>query len=142
MIDTLKVGIVTALDANKCAVRIKYDDLPSEYVTNWLPVLQRGVGEYATYDLPNIGDQVLVCHLPNGEEEGFCVGAIPSDSQQPGITGMRAIKFGAGSVVLEGESAAVIINAGGGMSITGAVNITGNVIVSGTVTAAHFIEAN
>lgn len=134
MLDSIRVGVVVARDEAACAVRVNYDDV--DLVSAWLPVVQRGVGAFATYDLPNLGDQVVCVHPESGPEEGVCLGAIYSDAQSPAASGagLKAIRFGAGSVEIESGAASITIVAGGG------VEITGNVVVHGTVTAVEFLQ--
>ena len=67
-------------------VRVELPDtVTSSLVTAWLPVLCRRACADLTYDLPDIGDQVLCVFLPIGLEQGFVAGSM-FGKQSPPVT--------------------------------------------------------
>lgn len=144
MIELIRVGQVVSVDAGACTARVHFDDLGM--VSAALPVLQPAAGPRAAYILPNVGDQVLCAFLGNGEEQGFVVGSLYSDSDAPPESGADSwyIEFaGGGGLKYVGASSELTIDANGGVEITaGLVTINGNLRVEGQITASGIIQGN
>jgi phage baseplate assembly protein V len=70
--------VVTELDPDKATVRCKFND--SDGLTSyWLRVLHHKTHQDKSYWMPDIGEQVLCICLPNGQEQGFMLGAFYSE---------------------------------------------------------------
>lgn len=74
----MKIGIVSAIDPAKCAVRVKFPD-NDEVLSYWLPVVQPKTLKDRFYFMPDVDEQV-VCLLDEHGEAGVVLGAIYSDA--------------------------------------------------------------
>lgn len=88
----VRVGIVTAADADKVMVRVTFDDLSSDdtegLLSDWLPVIQHGSTADSGYWLPNVGAQVIVAMQSNALECGYVIGTVYNDEDVPEASGV------------------------------------------------------
>lgn len=78
----LRVGKISAINYEEGKARVVYDDKDG-MVTPELPFLSPG----GIYDMPAVGDMVLVAHLPNGPAAGVIIGKFFNINNVP-------VKFG------------------------------------------------
>jgi phage baseplate assembly protein V len=130
-----RTGVVVARRSGKTGpqVRVSY---PDRGVTSaWLPCAQRDTIGSQDFNLPRLGEHVLVQHMANGPERGVVVGCIFNErvsSPVPGNPDMRQVIFDDGTLVNYDPGAKkMTIVAVGDVDLT-AVNV--NVIASGKVT--------
>lgn len=143
MISLIRVGPVVSINSGACSARVYFDDLGM--VSAELPIVQAGCGEFQTYSLPNVGDQVLCAFLDSGQEAGFIVGSIYSDEDKPDKSGagLRYVKFAdGGGLEYDAGASKLSIDAAGGVAITGNVSVTGNIHATGNITAAGIVQGN
>lgn len=90
MAQMIRVGFVNARQPEKMRVKVTLRDTTSaELVTDWLPVLcPRACGDLS-YDLPDIGDQVLCLFLSYGLVQGFVLGAMYGGQTPPVQSGEK-----------------------------------------------------
>lgn len=139
---TIRVGKVSAVDYEKGTVAVVYADRDSS-VTAAIPMLS------SRYDLPDVGDQVLVLHLSNGAEAGVVLGRFYSDKNLPKENGKGIFRIDFdrdGTAYLRCESKAVKIKGDtvtidGNLIVTGNINVSGSVTVGGGVTAGGDVVA-
>ncbi|MDR1349369.1 MAG: phage baseplate assembly protein V, partial [Zoogloeaceae bacterium] len=75
----IRIGRVVAVDPAAARCRVKSGELETEF----LPWLERRMGETRDWDPPTIGEQVMVLS-PSGEVAGGIVlTGIPSDASPP-----------------------------------------------------------
>lgn len=133
---TIRVGKVSSVDYEKGTVAVVYADRDSS-VTAALPMLS------TRYDLPDVGDQVLVLHLSNGAEAGVVLGRFYSDKNLPKENGKGIFRIDFdrdGTAYLRCESKAVRIK-GDTVTIDGNLIVTGSINVSGSITAGGDVVA-
>lgn len=154
-----RVGIVIERRTGKSGpqVRLQYPD--RRVASAWTPIAQRNTVGSKDYNLPELGERVLVLHLANGPERGVVVGCIFNESvsaMPQGNPDNRQVTFRDGTVVEYDPGAkAMKINAAGSMSITaaspltitapevtltGPMRITGNVEIVGNLKVEGDIE--
>lgn len=80
--DIFRIGTVSSIHPDRHKVRVKFADKDG-LVSNELPVLIRGSLKNKMQYLPDVGELVLCAFLPNGEEEGFVLGAFYSEADLP-----------------------------------------------------------
>jgi phage baseplate assembly protein V len=125
-------------------VRVHY---PDRGVTSaWMPAGQRGTVGHKDYSLPELGERMLIAHLPNGPERSVAICAVFNEAvsaPMPADENTRHVEFRDGTTVdyTPGDKA-MTIKAAGTLSITteGAVTlmapdlaITANVRIIGNV---------
>jgi phage baseplate assembly protein V len=93
--------------------------------------------------LPDIDEHVICIFLPNGNAQGFCIGAFYSAEDTPPISNpdKRLIQFADGSSVEHDRSSStmtidckgpIIIKAAGNVTVTGDVTANGISLVNHT----------
>ena len=80
--DTIRIGKISSVDYDNGMAKVVYTDRDN-MVTAYLPVLSL-TGEYR---MPNINDEVLVCHLSNGTSAGVIVGKFWDADNKPAVSG-------------------------------------------------------
>jgi len=80
----IRVGKVTAIDTKKHQARVLFDDKPST-VSYWLDIIVRNTLRNKDYELPDIDEQVICLFLPNGNAQGFILGATYNTKDLPPI---------------------------------------------------------
>lgn len=76
----IKVGRISTLNKLKGTCRVLFDD-KDNLVSDELCIMT-----YVNLEKLKIGDQVLCIFLPNGVQNGFCLGEFYSDINIPGGT--------------------------------------------------------
>jgi len=119
MADEIRIGRISSVNISKGMARVTYPDR-DDAVTADLPLLAH------EYQMPKIGDIVLVLHMPGGHENGVIIGKIYAESQLPDKVGKDVyqkifdsksqIYTSAGSVTLEADKLAV--KTAGGITIS------------------------
>ena len=74
--DIFRVGKVSSIDYAAGLVRVAYHD-KDDSVTAPLPML------CTEYNMPQVGDPVMVLHLSNGTEAGLCWAGIGQTTTSP-----------------------------------------------------------
>lgn len=141
MRDFFRVGIVSSVSPATGTARVAFGDR-SNVVSFDLPVLVRGSLQNKDYWMPGPGEQVLCLFLPNGNAQGFVLGAFYSEKDKPPVTdgNKRHITFADGTVIEYDQGTHTLtINAAGPINITAAgdVNVTGDVIADGVSLKTH-----
>jgi phage baseplate assembly protein V len=136
----LKHGVVKEVDAAGARVRVEFpgDD---GMASGWLQVTSSGSGANRFYELPDTGTQVA-CLLDERGEGGVVIGATFSTADPPPsqsidkthivwADGAEILYDRAASVLTVKTPGKVIVEAGGGVLITGDVTIKGALSASG-----------
>lgn len=76
MYDVIRVGIVSSIDYPKGLVQVTYPDRENA-VSGKLPYFSH------FYQMPEVGDKVVVLYLTNGNHEGFVLGKYYHESNLP-----------------------------------------------------------
>ncbi len=76
MKDTIRLGIISAIDYEKGLVQVTYPDRENA-VSGKLPYFSHH------YEMPEINDKVVVLYLTNGNHEGFVLGKYYHDENMP-----------------------------------------------------------
>jgi phage baseplate assembly protein V len=79
----IDVGTVSSIYPERCTARVFFED--KNMVSKELPIVVRGAQDNKDYWMPAIGEQVLCLFLPNGNGEGFILGAIYNDEDLPPV---------------------------------------------------------
>ncbi|MEG2419971.1 MAG: hypothetical protein RSB55_00370 [Oscillospiraceae bacterium] len=132
----IRVGKVSTIDYAAGTVRIVYHD-KDDAVTAPIPLL---AGEY---NMPQVGDQVVVLHLSNGKEAGLVLGRTWSDKHKPAesgaglyrkeldrVPGVAFLRYKMAKLTL--KAAAIV--ASGNVEVTGGLTVDGNLTVKGSLT--------
>lgn len=139
----IRLGKISAIDYAAGTVRVVYHE-KDDAVTRPIPLIS------SEYFMPEIGDQVLVLHLPNGTEAGVVIGRPWSDKNKPpeGAAGLYrkdlARKPGEAMIRYQGgvltiKAAKVVID--GNLEVTGNINVTGNVETTGNLAVGGSITS-
>ena len=84
----IRHGYVTARDEAKHRVQVQLKDtVNAALTTKFLPVLVPRASANLDYDLPDVGDEVVVLFAANGLEQGYVLGAIYGKQQPPVASG-------------------------------------------------------
>jgi phage baseplate assembly protein V len=82
----IRVGFVVGREDGFHRVRVEVPDTTSgALTTHSLQVLTMRAKEDRSYDLPDVGDQVLCLFLPFGKEVGFVLGSMYSEEEMPPV---------------------------------------------------------
>jgi phage baseplate assembly protein V len=94
----VRIGQVSSIDGGQ--VRVAYDDL-DDMVSAPLSVVQRNTVNRQESSLPEVGEHVLVMHLPSGPQEGFVLGSYYTAGNQPsnGKPGVYRTEYSDGTVI-------------------------------------------
>jgi phage baseplate assembly protein V len=74
----IKVGKVSVIDADACAVRVTFPDRDNVQ-SAFLKVMVENTLNNKDYWMPEVGEDVLCIFLPNGREAGFVLGGYYVD---------------------------------------------------------------
>lgn len=83
----IRVGHVSAIDYPHGMIQVTYPDLDDE-VTDWFPFLTFN-NEYL---MPDVGDEIAVAHLSNGQAAGLILGTYWNQGHQSPITGPHVFR--------------------------------------------------
>jgi phage baseplate assembly protein V len=139
----IRVGRVSSINPEKATVRVLFED-KDNLVSYDLPVIVPQTMKNKDYYMPDIGEQVLCIFLPNGIQEGFCLGSFYSEKDKPAENNpnIRGVTFEDGSKItfnrktktLEVYAKGVVnIKAAGGVNITGDLHVDGNIDATGSI---------
>ena len=139
--DIVRVGIVSSVNAEKCKVRVAFDDRDF-LVTAELPVVVRGAMKNKEYWMPDVGEQVLVLFLPNSNHEGFVLGSMYNDEDTPPEKEeyMRTMRFEDGTTIrYNTKTHTLYVECKGPITIKadGNVTVIGDVIADGVSLKNH-----
>lgn len=136
MTEIIRVGRVSSIDYAKGLVSVTYPDKDSS-VTKPLPMLS------AAYNMPNVGDQVLVLHLSNGAEAGLVLGRYWNDKNMPKENGAGLFRIdlnrdGTAYIKCSGSTITMLGNLtlNGNLTVNGDINSTGSIAADGNITAS------
>lgn len=136
----IRVGRVSSVNPVTATARVVFE--AQGVVSYDLPVLQRQTLRNKDYYLPDVGEHVVCIFLPTGNAEGFILGAIYSDEDQPPVSSQdkRGVQFEDGTTVeYDRATHTLAIKAVGPVNIvaTGNVNVAGDVIADGISLKTH-----
>ncbi len=80
--DLIKIGEVSSIDPARCTARVVFDD-ENSLVSYDLPVLQRNTFGNRDFQMPDVGEDVLVLFLGPGQEDGIIVGSFYAGEVSP-----------------------------------------------------------
>ena len=151
----IRVGKVVALDTAKHQARVIFEDKPAT-VSFWLDIIVRNTYKNKDYALPDIDEEVICLFLPNGNAQGFILGAVYNADDLPPVDDKdkRHVEFEDGSVIeydrnthkltadLNGDidittTGSVNITAAQDVNVTGDISVTGDVIADGISLKTH-----
>lgn len=148
----IRVGYVSSQETNdrQAAARVVYADRQN-LVSEPLPILQKSSKGTQDYWSPEVGEQVVTIHLPNGTNRGFILGSFQSTSAPPPVTdpNKRHTTYADGSVFEFDKNSSVlfintkgpitIITAGpvhiesGDIELVGKVKVVGDMRIEGNI---------
>ena len=131
MSNEIRIGKVSSIDYASGMIRVAYHE-KDDSVTRSLPLLSD------EYNLPEVGDQVLVLHLSNGTEAGVVLGRPWSIKNKPaeGAAGLYRKEYGRtpGEAYVRYKDGVLTVKAEK-IIIEGDLTVTGNLVVSGTISS-------
>ncbi|MEG1594460.1 MAG: phage baseplate assembly protein V [Oscillibacter sp.] len=134
----IRVGKVSAIDYTAGTVRVVYHD-KDDAVTTPMPLLAD------EYNMPQVGDQVVVLHLSNGKEAGLVLGRVWSEKHKPAESGAglyrKELDKVPGAAMIRYKKAVLTLKAdgilaSGNVAVVGGLTVDGNLIVKGSLTVA------
>jgi phage baseplate assembly protein V len=125
---TVRVGEVVGVDERRGTVRVRFSDADA-LVSSHLPVLFAKTHADKCLHMPDLGEHVTCVFLPNGQEEGFVLGAFYSQADAVPVASRDVfhVRFRDGAVV-EYDRAAHFLKA----IVPGQVDVT----ASGAIAAS------
>lgn len=87
MADNIRVGNVSKVDYKKGMIEATYPDL-DDSVTDAFPVFSFT----DEYKMPEVGDEILVLHLSNGESAGIVLGRYWNEDNEPPVYGKNVFR--------------------------------------------------
>jgi len=136
--DLVRQGVVTEVIGSKARVTFPDRD---DVVSAPLAVLQLYTGSNKSIRMPSINEEVVCLFLPTGQEDGYIIGSVYTEGNNPPAEN-NAIEFEDGSSV---SYAAGVLN----IMMTSAVNITaptvtinGNTQANGRLSATGVISSD
>lgn len=99
-------------------------------VTNWVPLTS------ASYDIPDVGDLVMVSFDDGELSSGLCLGRYFSAENPPAVAeaGVYFKKIGADVVIRYSTATKTLEIFADTIKVTGNIEVTGNLHVSGSIT--------
>lgn len=125
----IRVGIVSSVNETNGTVRVIFDD-KDDMVSDELPLFN------FEYNIPDITEQVVCIFLPNGLQQGFCLGGFNSLINPPPVQNKNIYykKFSDDTwIEYNKETKELNINAAGNVNITGNLTVKGNINATGTI---------
>ncbi len=140
----IRVGRVSSL--GKATARVVFGDR-QDMVSYDLNVVTRNSQDNKDYWMPDIGEQVVCLFLPSGNAQGFILGTIYSDADEPPVNdpNKRHMRFSDGtSIEYDRSTHTLTIDAQGPINIVAAgnVNVTGDVVADGISLKQHVHPEN
>jgi len=136
MDEIVRVGKVVSIDEKAHTVRVQLPDRGG-MVSYDLPVLVSGSADVQDYNLPGEHTDVVCIFLPNGQQQGFILGAYYTEANKPPASNRKKFmkKFSDGTTLEYDRSNKVLtVTADGGITINGNITIKGNLTASGSIT--------
>lgn len=81
--DLIRVGRVSSVNETDYTVRVEFQD-KEKLVSHDLPIFVSTTSKTKNpeIDLPKVGESVVCIFLPNGAQQGFCLGAFYIQQQR------------------------------------------------------------
>ena len=124
-----RTGIVSSVNEKNGTVRVIFDD-KDNMVSDELPMLS------FEYDMPKAKQQVLCLFLPNGIQQGFCLGAFYSQINPPPVQNKNIYRkmFDDGTYIeYNKETKLLTVKAPGNINIIGNLTVEGNINATGSI---------
>ena len=129
----IRIGKISSIDHAGGMVRVAYHE-KDDSVTRMLPLLSN------EYNMPAVGDQVVVLHLSNGSEAGVVIGRPWSLKNRPveGVAGLYRKEYGQipGEAYISYKDGTLTIKAEK-LIVEGDLKVTGELEVSGSIFSAE-----
>lgn len=125
----IRIGIVSSVNEKNGSVRVIFND-KDDMVSDELPLLS------FEYNIPKVKEQVLCLFLPNGLQQGFCLGPFYSLVNPPPVENKDIYRkmFDDGTwIEYNEETKALNIKAAGSVNIIGNLNVKGSISASGSI---------
>ncbi|MDR7318921.1 phage baseplate assembly protein V [Brevibacillus nitrificans] len=125
----IRVGVVSAVNEQEGTVRVVFEDR-DDMVSGDLPVIHAHTLRMKDYRIPDIKEQVVCIFQGNGIQEGYCLGAIYSETDLPPVREkkFRGTWFEDGSYVyFDREKGKLHVKAVGRVQIDGDLIVTGQI---------------
>lgn len=137
-------GLVTAVDAAKCKVRVKFPD-EDGIVSDWLPVCVPFALGAKAYWLPRVNSQVVALMDEHGED-GIVMGAIYSTVDAPPANSARVLHIvteDGTKIQVDPDASTVTVDTPGKIIATagGDIDATAGGHINGTAGAASTFKA-
>lgn len=129
LINMIRIGRVNSVNETNGTVRVLFDD-KDNVVSYELPLLS------FEYNMPKVKEQVLCIFLPNGIQQGFCLGPFFSSVNPPPVQDKDIYRkmFDANTwIEYNEETKELNIQAPGGINILGSISVRGNINATGTI---------
>jgi len=127
--ELIQIGQVSSVNPATGTARVAFDALDN-MVSAEFPVINNASGRVRMNYMPDIGDHVLICRLPNGESDGFIMGTYNTTGNPPMKTdGSLIISSENGQTYLEVTQDG--INVLGDLRIAGSLGVDGNISCNG-----------
>ncbi|KAF1009477.1 MAG: hypothetical protein GAK28_00115 [Luteibacter sp.] len=149
----LRVGLVSAYDPNRYAVKVKFP--PDEVETGWIPLQAVQVGNgFGIYAPPNLDDQITVEFQDGAQDAGVAGGALFNDIDVPLAVPAGEVwivhRSGAfwkltndgKATFSDGNGASIALNGDGTLSSAGTWNHAGDFNVNGNQAHTGSITSN
>lgn len=154
--DLIRIGNVVSTNNKTKSVRVQFPDLDNVVSHDLRMIFRRTGTDQDSGGLPDIGEQVVCLFLPSGDETGFVIGSVYSDSDTPPDDSDQSKVFhwksaGGATVSLDRESGELVAsgvktaNVAATEKITAsapAVEITANVTINGSLNATGGMSIN
>lgn len=134
-----RVGIVTAYDPNKYAVKVKMWPDTQESL-GWIPLASTYIGNgWGLVAAPSIGDQVIIAFDREDQDAGVVIGRFFTDVEQPPAapSGEFWIVHKTGNYLKFTNDGNVSLNVTGNLNATVGGNMTANVTGNANTNAAQ-----
>lgn len=131
----VRFGVVSSINEKNGTVRVLFED-KDNMISDELPLLS------FEYNMPSIKDQVLCIFLPNGLQQGFCLGSFYSEINLPLVEDKNIYykKFDDSvSIQYNKDTKQLTINSTNKIIINSNVQVNGNINATGTVTASNIV---
>ncbi len=144
----IRVGRVTAIDTAKHQARVLFEDKPST-VSYWLDIIVPNTLKNKDYILPDIDEQVICLFMPNGNAQGYIIGATYNTKDVPPVDDKdkRHVRFEDGTWIeydRKTHTLTIELVSPGPVNIVapGNINVTGDVIADGISLVNHHHDIN
>ncbi|TYS66376.1 phage baseplate assembly protein V [Bacillus infantis] len=139
LMNMFRTGIVDAIDPAAGTVRVVFPD-KDDSISEDLPLIA------SEYNMPEVGQTVFCLFLPNGVQEGICLGSFYSEENRPPTSNPDlyvkkldeglSIEYNKKSKSLRIQAASPITISAPTVSVNGNLNVSGNITAGGTISGA------